>query len=82
MAGTAAIADGARVEGDVQADALEIAGILIGDAVTSGPIAVRSGASVRGALKGAQVSIEPGSEVAVVLDTDFELDLPSRRRNR
>ena len=82
VGGAADIAAGAVVEGDIQAEALDVAGDLLGDATTNGPIAVRAGATVRGALKGSQVTIEPGSEVAVVLDTDFELDLPSRRRGR
>ncbi len=82
VTGATEILEGARIEGDVQAEALEISGTLLGDAMTSGPIAVRAGASVRGALKGSQVTIEPGSEVAVVLDTAFDLELPSRRRGR
>ena len=81
IAGAADIAAGATVEGNVQADAVDVSGSLIGDVSARGPIAVRSGALVRGELKGAEVSIEPGSRVSVRIDTQFELELGSARRH-
>jgi cytoskeletal protein CcmA (bactofilin family) len=75
VTGPAFIAPGATVEGDIEAESLDVGGTLTGDVTASGPIAVRAGAVVRGELKGAEVSIEPGSRVAVRLDTAFELDL-------
>jgi cytoskeletal protein CcmA (bactofilin family) len=82
VTGDAEIAEGGRVEGDVKAAALDISGTLLGDVSADGPVAIRSGAVVRGELRGAEISIEPGSRVAVRLSTDFELDLgqPARRR--
>jgi cytoskeletal protein CcmA (bactofilin family) len=82
VTGDAEIAEGGSVEGNVQADALDIGGSLLGDATARGPIAVRSGALVRGELRGSEVSIEPGSRISVRLETEFELDLggPQRRR--
>ena len=65
---------------NVHAESLEIAGPLVGDAVTQGPIAVRAGALVRGELRGSEISIEPGSRVSVRLDTQIELDLGAPRR--
>jgi cytoskeletal protein CcmA (bactofilin family) len=76
------IADGGSVEGDVSGESIDVGGTLAGDATAQGVIAVRSGATVRGTLRGARVVIEPGSRVAVRIDTDFELDLPSGRRRR
>lgn len=80
VSGPAEIAEGANVEGNVQADSLEIGGQLLGDAVTRGPIAVRAGAVVRGELRASEISIEPGSRVSVRLDTQVELDLGAARR--
>lgn len=68
------IRENAAVEGDVSAESLEILGTLTGDARTNGPIAVREGAVVRGALSGSQVTIEPGAQVAVRLETEFDFD--------
>ena len=68
------------IEGSVHAESLEIAGSLLGDAVTRVPIAVRAGAVVRGDLRGSEISIEPGSRVSVRLDTQVELDLGTPRR--
>jgi cytoskeletal protein CcmA (bactofilin family) len=81
--GDAEIASGGSVEGNVQADAVEIGGSLQGDVNARGPVAIRAGAVVRGELKGSEVSIEPGSRISVRLDTELELDLggsaPKRR---
>lgn len=71
----AEIAAGGSVEGNVQAEAVDVGGSLVGDVSARGPIAIRSGALVRGELKGSEVSIEPGARVAVRLDTEIELDL-------
>ena len=48
----------------------------------SGAGGLRVEGQVRGELRGAEISIEPGSRVSVRLDTAFELDLgplPKRR---
>jgi len=75
VSGPAEIAEGASVEGNVEAESLELGGSLLGDAVTRGPIAVRAGAVVRGELRASEVSIEQGSRVSVRLDTPLELEL-------
>jgi cytoskeletal protein CcmA (bactofilin family) len=75
VSGEAEIAAGATVEGNVVAASLDVAGTLIGDVVSRGPVAIRGGAVVRGDLRGSEISIEPGSRVAVRLTADFELDL-------
>lgn len=78
---TGALSIVGSVQGDVTADELDVSGDLSGDATTQGPIHVRAGATVRGVLSGARVSIEPGATVSVVLDTAFELDgKPAKRR--
>ena len=82
VTGDAEIAEGGRVEGNVTAASLDVGGSLLGDVNVRGPVVIRGGAVVRGELRGAEVSIEPGSRVSVRLDTDFELDLgpaPKRR---
>ena len=82
ITGEAHVAEGGRVEGNVTAASLEVAGSLLGDVNVRGAVVIRGGAVVRGDLRGAEVSIEPGSRVSVRLDTDFELDLvpaPKRR---
>jgi cytoskeletal protein CcmA (bactofilin family) len=82
ISGAADIGAGATVEGNVQAESVDVSGSLIGDVSARGPIAVRSGALVRGELKGAEVSIEPGSRVSVRIDTELELDLGAAPRRR
>jgi cytoskeletal protein CcmA (bactofilin family) len=80
VSGAAEIASGASVEGNVQAEAVDVAGSLIGDVSARGPIAIHAGALVRGELKGSEVSIEPGSRVSVRIDTELDLDLGAPRR--
>jgi cytoskeletal protein CcmA (bactofilin family) len=80
ITGSAEIAEGGSVEGNVRAETLEVMGTLLGDVVTPGPIALRSSAVVRGELRGSEISIEPGARVSVRLDTQFELDLGAARR--
>lgn len=75
ISGDAEIAPSGSVEGNVTAASLDISGTLQGDVVASGLVAIRSGAVVRGELRGGEISIEPGSRVSVRLATDFELDL-------
>ena len=60
VSGEAEIAENASVEGNLQAETLDVGGTLIGDATAKGPIAVRAGALVRGELRASEVSIEPG----------------------
>jgi cytoskeletal protein CcmA (bactofilin family) len=80
VSGTADIGAGASVEGNVQAEAVDVSGTLLGDVSARGPVAVRSSALVRGELKGSEVSIEPGARVSVRIDTELELDLGAPRR--
>jgi cytoskeletal protein CcmA (bactofilin family) len=82
VTGDAEIAEGGSVEGNVSASSLDVGGTLLGDVTVRGAVVVRGGATIRGELRGAEISIEPGSRVSVRLDTDFELDLgpaPKRR---
>jgi cytoskeletal protein CcmA (bactofilin family) len=76
------LAEGATIEGNVQAEAVEIAGSLLGDVTSAGPVTVHAGAVVRGEMRSSQVTIEPGSRIAIRLDADFEMDLgqPQRRK--
>lgn len=82
VSGPAEIASGATIEGNVQAESVDVSGTLTGDVVTEGPIVIRSGAAVRGELRGSEVSIEAGSRVSVRLTTEFELDLSALTRKR
>jgi cytoskeletal protein CcmA (bactofilin family) len=80
VSGAAEIGPGASVEGNVQAEAVDVSGTLLGDVSARGPVAIHSGALVRGELKGSEVSIEPGARVSVRIDTELELDLGAPRR--
>lgn len=82
ISGDAELGPGASIEGNVTAASLDIAGSLVGDVDASGPVAIRDGAVVRGDLKGSEISIEPGSRVAVRLTTEFELDLGAVGKRR
>jgi cytoskeletal protein CcmA (bactofilin family) len=80
VSGAADIGTGASVEGNVQAETVDVSGTLLGDVSARGPVAVHSGALVRGELKGSEVSIEPGARVSVRIDTELELELGAPRR--
>ena len=82
VTGPVQIGPGASLEGDVQAERLEIAGTLRGDASCSDAIVVKVGAEVHGDLRGSSVAIEPGTQIDVQLDTQFELDFSSAGRRR
>ena len=45
-----------------------------GSRITARAIAVRCSATIRGELRGAEISNEPGARVSVRLETEFELD--------
>lgn len=82
VTGPLELMDGASIEGNVQAETLEITGSLLGDVTAPGAVFIHSGAVVRGEMRAGQVTIEPGSRIAIRLDADFELDLgqPARRK--
>ena len=80
ITGSAELAPGANLEGNVSAEAVDIAGSLTGDVNARGPVVIHAGALVRGELKGSEVSIEPGARVSLRLDTEFELDLGATKR--
>lgn len=82
VSGETEIGESGSVEGNVSAGSLDVSGSLQGDVDVRGAVVIRTGAVVRGALNGGQISIEPGSRVAVRLDTDFELDLGLSPRRR
>lgn len=73
--GALVVAEGARVEGDVQVGTLEIDGTLVGDAQATGVVRIGRTASVQGAWSGATVAVEEGAAVDLRLDNDFELDM-------
>ena len=75
VSGTTAVGSGASVEGDVEAANVTIDGTLIGNVAASGPVTIGDGAVVRGELSGSSVSIASGAEVAVRLNTEFDLDI-------
>jgi cytoskeletal protein CcmA (bactofilin family) len=72
--GETEIAETGSVEGNLQGEGFDIGGTLLGDGRASGAIAIRGTAQVRGELRAAQVSIEPGARVSVRLETEFDLD--------
>ena len=80
VTGEAEVAPGASIEGNVQAESLDVQGSLVGDVNVRGAVAIHSGALVRGELKGNEISIEPGARVSVKLDTEIELDFGSSKR--
>jgi cytoskeletal protein CcmA (bactofilin family) len=64
---------GGSVVSDVDAHAVIIAGTLEGNVNASGTVALRSGARVRGDLRGTEVTLEEGCEFAGRLDCEFTL---------
>jgi cytoskeletal protein CcmA (bactofilin family) len=82
VSGPLELVEGATIEGNVEAEALEITGSLLGDVTSTGAVAIHSGAVVRGEMRAAQLTVEPGSRIAIRLEADFELDLgqPLRRK--
>ena len=82
LSGDAELSASGSLEGNVNAESLDISGSLVGDARTSGVIAVRASAQVRGDLSATEVSIEAGARVAVRLETDFDLDFGAAPRRR
>jgi len=75
LGGPLEVTGGANVEGDVEAESVDVAGALIGDANASDRILIRKGATVQGKVKGDRITIEPGSSVNLNLNMEFELDL-------
>ncbi len=61
------------VVSDIDARSVTVAGSLEGDVTATGPVAVRSGARVRGDLRGSEVTIEEGAQFAGRLDCEFSL---------
>lgn len=82
VSGEAEIAEGGSVEGNLNGEALDIGGVLSGDARASSAIAVRGSARVQGELSAPEISIEAGARVSVRLETEFELDFGSAQRRR
>jgi cytoskeletal protein CcmA (bactofilin family) len=82
VSGPLELVEGATIEGNVEAETLEITGSLLGDVTSTGAVAIHSGAVVRGEMRAAQLTVEPGSRIAIRLEADFELDLgqPLRRK--
>ncbi|HOU92215.1 MAG TPA: polymer-forming cytoskeletal protein [Polyangiaceae bacterium] len=82
VSGPCQVAAGAVVEGDVAAESLDVAGTVTGDATATGAATIRSTAIVRGAWRAARIAIEPGADVSLTLDAEFDLDLSPKRRSR
>jgi cytoskeletal protein CcmA (bactofilin family) len=75
VTGPAEVAEGASIEGDVNAESLDLGGNLVGNVTTTGAVVIRSGSLLHGEVKGAEVAIEPGARVSIRLDTPFELNI-------
>ena len=75
LGGSLEVAGGANVEGDVEAESVDIAGALIGDANASDHILIRKGATMQGKVTGDRITVEPGSSVSLNLNMEFDLDL-------
>lgn len=81
VTGPCEVLEGGSVSGNIEARSLTIQGSVIGDVSTSGAVVIGAQASARGAFRCERVVIEPGAQVLLDLDADFELDLstPPRR---
>ncbi len=82
VSGPCHVAAGASVTGDLSAESLDVAGTVTGDATAAGDVTIRSTAVVRGAWRAARIAIEPGADVSLTLDSQFDLDLSPKRRSR
>lgn len=82
VSGPCQVAVGAVVTGDLSAESLDVAGTVTGDVTAAGAATIRSTAIVRGAWRAARIAIEPGADVSLTLDSQFDLDLSPKRRSR
>ena len=64
---------GAEIVADVQARSVVVEGAIEGDISAIEAVAIRAGARVAGAIRGASISIEEGATVNGRIDADFEL---------
>jgi len=82
ISGDAQVAADGTLEGNLTAASVDVAGNLQGDVTARGPISIQKTASVRGELRGSEVSIEPGARVSVRINNDFELELSPAAKMR
>jgi cytoskeletal protein CcmA (bactofilin family) len=75
VTGPAEVAEGGNIEGDLNAESLDLGGNLVGNVTTTGAVVIRAGSLLHGEVKGAEVAIEPGARVSIRLDTPFELKI-------
>ena len=68
VSGSAEIAAGGSVHGDVDATDLDVAGTLDGNVRASGTVTIGGDGSVRGDVTAARIAVEPGATVALRLD--------------
>ncbi len=72
ISGDLMIADGAQATSNASANAVAIAGELVGEIHASGPVHIHASGRVRGDIHGA-VAIDEGAEYTGNLVADFEL---------
>ena len=79
MRGALVVAAGGRITGErIEASSLIVAGELAGEVSAEGEVAIEATGSLRGAVRGRSLRIEPGA--ALSADIDCAFDLPDELR--
>jgi cytoskeletal protein CcmA (bactofilin family) len=80
VSGHAQVAAAGTLEGNLDAESVELAGTLRGEVTARGAIAIGDRARVRGTLRCARVSMQPGAQVAVRIENDAAVDARTAKR--
>jgi cytoskeletal protein CcmA (bactofilin family) len=80
VSGHAQVDAGGTLEGDLDAESVEVSGTLRGDVTAQGLMAIRQAAHVHGTLRCGRLVIEPGAQVAVRILSDAAVDARTARR--
>ena len=73
LSGEVEVHEGGAVTGDVDADAVVIAGGVTGDVISRGALTLRAGARVDGNLTASEICVEEGASFSGRIDMDFEM---------
>jgi cytoskeletal protein CcmA (bactofilin family) len=73
LSGELAIDETGSITGDIDAESVTIAGVLLGNVVARGAVMIRAGARVEGNMGGAEVTLDEGASFAGRIEAEFDL---------
>jgi cytoskeletal protein CcmA (bactofilin family) len=73
LSGELAIDETGSITGDIDAESVSIAGVLLGNVVARGAVMIRAGARVEGNMGGAEVTLDEGASFAGRIEAEFDL---------